>query len=192
MWNREYRLQGTSDTELSEKGREQAESLAAAFSGPVHKIFLSPQRRAVQFAGPLAARFALVPEVLEELREMSFGRLEGLTYSEMDGELQAAFAAWLRNPALYRVPGGESLQMLSRRVGRAINKMTDGLEEEQTVVAVSHGGVIRMAVMRLLSMRMSVMPRLRIDPGSVTVLERTGGIWRLELLNDTCPLKSRE
>jgi alpha-ribazole phosphatase/probable phosphoglycerate mutase len=190
LWNREYRLQGTSDTELSEKGRQQAETLAATFPGPVHKIYLSPQRRAVQSGAPLAARFNLEPEVLEELREMSFGRLEGLTYSEMDGELRGSFDAWLRNPSLYRVPGGESLQMLSRRVGRAVSKMTDGLEEEQTVVAVSHGGVIRMAVLRLLSMRMSVMPRLRIDLGSVTILERSGGIWRLVLLNDTCPQKS--
>jgi broad specificity phosphatase PhoE len=190
LWNREYRLQGTSDTELSEKGRQQAETLAAAFPGPVHKIYLSPQRRAVQSAAPLAARFNLEPEVLEELREMSFGRLEGLTYSEMDGELRTAFESWLRNPARFRVPEGESFQMLSRRVGLAIKKMTDNLDDEKSVAAVSHGGVIRMAVVRLLEMKLTAMVRLRVDPGSVTVLEKSGGVWRLVLLNDTCRMKS--
>lgn len=189
LWNREFRLQGTSDTELSEKGREQAKSLAASFSGPVHKIYHSPQRRAVQFAGPLVARFKLEPEVLEELREMSFGSLEGLCYTELTGELRTAFDAWLHNPSRYRVPGGESLQMLSRRVNLAVKKMTDNLVEGNSVVAVCHGGVIRMAVVRLLDMRLTVMARLRVDPGSVTVFEKIGGVWRLVLLNDTCGLK---
>lgn len=190
MWNREFRLQGSSDTELSDKGWAQARSLAESIPWSVDKIYLSPQRRAVQFAEPLVARFEQVPEVLPELREMSFGRLEGLNYAEMNGELREAFTGWLSDPVRYRVPGGESLQMLSRRVGVAVKRMTDNLDEGRSVMAVSHGGVVRMAVVRLLGMKLTVMPRLQVDPGSVTVLEKAGGVWRLVLLNDTCRLKS--
>ena len=190
LWNREHRLQGTSDQALSDCGHDQAERLAAALPGPVAKIYVSPLLRTHQFAAPLAARFNLVPEVLEELREMSFGHLEGLTYAEMDDDRRQIFESWLHNPVRYSMPGGETMRVLSRRVGRAVQKMTDGSMEKGTpVVAVSHGGVIRVAVARLLGMKLTVIPRVQVETGSITVLEKAGSVWRLLLLNDTCHLR---
>jgi len=190
LWNRERRLQGTSDQALSDRGQEQAERLAAALSGPVAKIYVSPLLRARQFAAPLAERSGLSPEVIEELREMSFGLFEGLTYEEMDDEMRQAFECWLSNPARYGVPGGETLHVLSRRVGVAVQKMTDNLEEGKSVVAVSHGGVIRTAVARLLGMKLASVANIQVDTGSITILEKFGAVWRLVLLNDTCHLMS--
>ena len=59
-----------SDPDLSDEGIAQAERLPAALSRfPVSRLVSSPQRRAIQTAGPLAAELGLQVEVDERLAE---------------------------------------------------------------------------------------------------------------------------
>lgn len=192
QWNDEHRLQGTSDVELNELGRWQAERLAHAVSGPLHKIYVSPLNRAQSFAAPLALRYHQQPQVVDELREMSFGSWEGLRYEDMNPALQQSFVAWCGDPVKNSPPGGEALHELAGRVRHAVERMTDGLADGLTVAAVTHGGVTRVAVALLLGVALDVAARVQIEPGSITVFTKAMGTWNLTLLNETCHLERKQ
>lgn len=191
-WNREFRLQGTSDVPLNSLGARQAEAVAACFPQRPDILFVSPLARAAGFAAPLAARFSLAPVVLPELREMSFGRWEGLRYEDMDGEAQKQFELWYADPVNTCPPGGEAVAVLRARIQSAVEKMAAGTGEGQTAAVFTHGGVVRVAVTMLMGLPPKTAGRLQIDPGSLTVLDFLGGCWRLVRLNDTCHLRDCE
>jgi broad specificity phosphatase PhoE len=189
LWNRESRLQGSSETALSDAGRRQAEMLAGAVGGPLHAVFTSPLARAGTFAAPLCARHKLEPVILPELKEMCFGLWEGKTYAEMDADNQRMFIQWRRDPESFPPPQGETLEQVACRARGALTKITAALEQDMTAAVVTHGGVIRVMLASLLGMHLAAAAQLRISPASVTVLELVADRWELALLNDTCHLQ---
>lgn len=192
LWNSEFRLQGTSDVALSELGLVQSQRLAAAFRGELHKIYTSPLGRARSFAAPLAKRCKLEPIVVEELREMSFGRWEGLRYEDMDAAMQQAFAAWCSDPVNICPPEGESAAEMGKRVRIAVDKLTASMQGGEAVAMFTHGGVIRVAVTALMGLPPVTAARLRIDTGSITMMDLVGEHWHLVGLNDTSHLHVQE
>ena len=82
--NREFRYIGTRDYHLSEQGQLQAEQLAEALSVlPIAAVYSSPLQRAYRTAESIAARHALAVQVLDSLREGSFGSWEGMSRAEV-------------------------------------------------------------------------------------------------------------
>ena len=172
QWNSEFRLQGTSDVALSKLGIAQSQRLAAAFRGELHKIYASPLGRTRSFAAPLAKRYNMAPTIVVELREMSFGRWEGLRYEDMDRTMQQHFEAWCLDPVTVCPPDGEAATEVSKRVRIAVDKMTAVMQNEETAAVFTHGGVIRVAVTALMGLPPVTAARLRIDTGSITVIDR--------------------
>ena len=78
--NHELRLQGRAEFPLTDRGRRQADALAAALAeAPVRAVYSSPIRRALDTAEAIAARRGLTVEVRPALQEYDFGELSGLT-----------------------------------------------------------------------------------------------------------------
>ena len=77
-WNKESRLQGTSDIHLSTEGFHQAITLAehVPFTH-VEAIYSSDLARAMETAKIIAERFNLTVKPMPELREMNYGDWEG-------------------------------------------------------------------------------------------------------------------
>lgn len=191
-WNREFRLQGTSDIPLNETGRWQAERVAETVNIGLDRVYVSPLNRTRRFAQPLAARLGLEITELAELREMYFGRWEGSAYFEMESEDRLALDEWGRAPHLSSPPGGESLAEVAARVTKALKRMEAELGREGAAAVITHGGVIRALVALVLGAELSVAGRLQISPASLTVTEKTGSRYKLILLNDTCHLKDKK
>lgn len=192
LWNREFRLQGTSDVDLSDRGFLQSRQLAASFRDKADKIYSSPLSRTRDFAAALADRFDLKPVVLDELREMSFGLWEGQRYEDMTPSMQKLFEEWCLDPVNVRPPQGESAAGTVGRVKTAVGKITASLQTGETAAIITHGGVIRIAVPMLMEFPLVTAARLQIDTASVTVMEYLAGHWRLVRLNDTCHLIRNE
>ncbi len=153
-WNKEGRIQGSSDIELTDYGVELAECTAEGFCRDgllFDRIYTSPLNRAVTTARIIAG-MDLKPSAGEaffiddRLREMSFGKYEGLLLKEIasyDENIVNCFS----HPSLFVADEtGESYEDLFHRVGDFIEQMLLPLEADpavQTALVVCHGTVIR-------------------------------------------------
>jgi broad specificity phosphatase PhoE len=130
-WNRQLRIQGSSDTELNETGREQARRLARELDGTrLDAVWSSDLRRARETAAIVAEPRGLEVRLDPDLRERSFGSWEGLTRAEIDER----FA----DPAHH---DGETDHQVRARVLASIGRIAASHPGEEVLV-VSHGGAL--------------------------------------------------
>ena len=89
-WNRELRIQGSSDIELNELGRQQAQFLAQELTDvDLDAIYSSDLSRARATAAAVAATHGLEVTLDPRLRERSFGSWEGLTREDVSASRRA-------------------------------------------------------------------------------------------------------
>jgi alpha-ribazole phosphatase len=182
-WNSERRFQGARDVELSARGREQATSLAHALAGhSFAALYTSPLSRTRETAAACAATLGLAPTPVDDLREMSLGDWEGLTVETVVERHGDHYWRWLTSPAEHPPPGGEPVERFQGRVVAAIARLAAGPPDE-SVLAVTHGGVIAAFLCRCLALGPNGLWRLRIENTSVTRVSLPAG--HLRALNDT-------
>jgi 2,3-bisphosphoglycerate-dependent phosphoglycerate mutase len=130
-WNRELRIQGSSDTALNETGRRQAHALSSELSDvELDAVYASDLRRARETAEIVAAGRGLDVRIDEDLRERGFGSWEGLTRAEIAE----------RFPDLQHHDGETDGELLGRVLG-AIGRIA-AAHDGQQVLVVSHGGAL--------------------------------------------------
>ena len=99
-------LGGQLDLPLTADGRAEAEALARRLAGVrIDRIISSPMLRALETAQTIATGRPV--EVDERLRELDYGRWEGLTAVEVDAHDPELRARWEDDPAATHSPGGE-------------------------------------------------------------------------------------
>jgi len=167
----EGRFVGSTDAALSPTGLRQAQDLAPWLAGKKPgTCFSSPLQRCTATARAAVVGLSLQPELSRDLREVDFGEWEGLSFSEIAGKDAAAVDRWARFEPGFRFPGGESIADFTRRIGAAADRMA--ATPQETVVAFTHGGVIRFMLCAL----------LRLDPRSYAAFEiRPAGVVELAL-----------
>jgi uncharacterized phosphatase len=133
-WNRERRIQGSTDIPLNEVGREQAARAGALLSRRHWDgIASSPLARAYETAQIIGAELGLADiEILEDLVERAYGEAEGL----VDSELAARF------PGETEVPGRETREQVAARVLPSLIALAERHPGSNLIVA-THGAVIR-------------------------------------------------
>lgn len=140
------RYHGRSDVALSQVGREQIRRLVSGSGLPrVDRVVASSLSRARESAQILAPDHEIAFE--DDFREVHFGRWEGLTASEIESRDPGLFAAWQRAPARFDYPDGEKRADFRERVQRGIERWLP--RPGESVLAVLHKGVIRVAVAHL-------------------------------------------
>jgi len=189
MWNRENRVLGHTEIELTEKGRKQAERLALALKDEkVTAIYSSPLRRARETADEIARfhHLEVVPD--DALKELDAGELDGLTFGEVMARYGDFLKDWLEDIPSLRMPGGESMAELHERawaaVERIVNHHPDGV-----VILVSHSFAIMSIISRALGMSLSNFRRLRLSVASISILNFGKRGTSLLQFNDTCHLQ---
>jgi alpha-ribazole phosphatase len=169
------RCYGRLDVGLSPHGRLQCSTLAAAFRREaVDAVVASPAVRAQETAAAIAAPHGLDVDVVESLRELDFGELEGRRYDEIAESDPELFERWMTAPTTVHFPGGESYADLEARASEGIAALA-GRPGSRLVVVVTHGGVIRAVLRSLLGFPPEHVFRLAVDPASVTTLEWADG-----------------
>ncbi|WP_264844131.1 histidine phosphatase family protein [Caldinitratiruptor microaerophilus] len=185
-WNRDGRWQGQSDVALSALGLAQARALGQRLAPePVAAIYSSDLIRARATADAIARALARpAPVHLDRrLREVDVGRIAGLTRREVAEAFPEFWAALKDHPVDTRFPGGETFRELEARVLEAVQEIA-ARHPDETVVVVTHGGVIRSVVAWVLGLDPERRGRLLLDNCGLTVIE-----WserpRLRTLNET-------
>ncbi|MFW5881885.1 MAG: histidine phosphatase family protein [Roseicyclus sp.] len=116
------------------------------------------------------------------LREFDFGRWDGLRFDAIaarDPELSRAF--W-ETPGPVRAPDGESWNEVAARVTAAIDALAMA-HPGRDLIAVAHMGVILSHLGSATGIGAQAALGHRIDPLSVTRLERSGDGWRAAAIN---------
>jgi probable phosphoglycerate mutase len=141
---------GELDPSLTDHGRMQAERLGrAAASLGLIALYCSPKLRARQTAEQVARATGLEPAVESGLREIAYGRWEGLKESDVRANEPAAFAAWHDDPSLVSPPGGETAYDIAARAMPVITRVRDR-HGSGHVMLVSHKATVRVIVCALL------------------------------------------
>ena len=140
------------DFSLTDRGRRQAEALArhlaAGHEGTVEAVFASPLRRARETADIIGARLGLETTVLEELRELDCGDLEGRSDAEAWAHHDEIDRAWVSGVAGAAFPGGEDLPTLLGRFARGLREIV-GRNPDGRSVVVGHAGLMRIGLANL-------------------------------------------
>ncbi len=127
-------LGGQLDVPLAPAGHAQAESLRARLAGVrIDRIIASPLARALETAQVLAGGRPI--EVDERLRELDYGRWEGLTHAEVDARDPELRMRWEGDPAATHSPGGECGNDVA---ARAMSFLVDLLAAELSCPPSSH------------------------------------------------------
>lgn len=118
--------------------------------------------------------------------EASFGRWAGLSLEQVQVEEPAALAAWFEDPG--SAPhGGETLAQVRARARALLGKAA---ALAGTTVVVTHGGLIKAALLEALGLPNPALWQLEAAPCSVAELQGGSPRWRLARLNWTPQLDS--
>ena len=187
--NHDRRVQGLSQSELTELGRKQAHALAGALEQePLAAVYSSPLTRALQTARPVAERRGLAVQAVAALQEADAGDLEGLPASDLR-RLHPDFMARWGADATTAMPGGESLQQVQDRAWPFLAALPKRHEGE-AVLVVTHNFVIQVALAKMLGMATLDAMNLRIGLAAVNEVEWRQDRWHLVRLNEACHLHS--
>jgi len=189
LWNRENRVLGHTEIELTEKGRKQAERLALALKDEkVTAIYSSPLRRARETADAIARVHHLAVVTDDALKELDAGDLDGLTFDQVMEHYGDFLKQWLEDIPSLRMPGGESLAELRERAWGAVERIANH-HPDGVVILVSHSFAIMSIISKALGMSLSNFRRLRLSVASISILNfGQRGISLLQF-NDTCHLQ---
>lgn len=189
-WNEAGRFQGNTDLPLSERGRAQARAVASALHGDgVRTVYSSDLRRARETARAVADACG-VPLIEDaRLREFDFGRWEGLTWDEIIAQDPEVAHSARSAARYYRPAGGESFELVRRRVRAFLDDVI--ARGETSVAVVTHAGALHAFCAEL------QLETTRFSPGGITRVAIAHGRARLLSLNDVahlegaCPERSR-
>ena len=191
-WNLSRRIQGGgSDTQLNQKGRQQAESLALRLKQEkIQAIYSSPLQRAQDTARAIARYYQLPVEIEPSLKEIEVGALEGMSIAGV-GKLSELLVRHKQGDELPRLPGGESVAEVQQRVWGAIQRLVDR-HNDGVLVIVGHYFSVLTAICSVLNLPLAQIDKLRLNSGSLSIITFDGQTPRLVLFNDTCHLASIE
>lgn len=172
-WNAEGRYQGQEDIALSATGEAQARALGARLREVrIDRAVASPlarARRTAEFAlgDARATMLATDPGFME----IAHGEWEGLLAAEIRARDPDRARAWRDAPHEVQMPGGESLQHVLDRAWPALERASQGLGDDDTLLVVAHDAVNRVLLCRVLGLPLSRLWTFRQAPTTLNLLE---------------------
>ena len=162
------------DAELTEEGLKMARAFTASYrTQPWSAIYSSNMRRCIDTARTLSDATNQKIEVREDLKEIAYGKWEGMTKERVDKEFHDDYVSWLADPAWHAPTGGELASMIAVRGLRVIEEIRQQFADGKVLV-VSHKATIRIILCGLLGIDVGRFRyRLVCPVGSVSIVEFT-------------------
>jgi len=154
----------------------------------IDAIYSSPLKRALDTAQAIASHHQLAVQVEPDLREMEVGELEGVSIAELGTSFSQFLLQWRQGQGLEKLPGGESVVDLADRVWVTVQHIIEKHRQE-TVVVVSHFFAVVVTVCKALGWPLTCLERIRVQTGSISIIDLGDGRPYLVSLGDTCHLR---
>lgn len=168
------------DPDLSELGLLEAKRAADTVKPllnhfglpPISKIYHSPQKRALQTAKAVAARYDLDMVADARLREIGFGAWEGVFMDTLAALDPKEVETW-RGSMSAKPPGGESVNELELRVGEALSEIIQG-NKGASIALVAHMMPCRAVAKKATQAAVSAHWSLQFAPASISIFRFFG------------------
>ena len=165
-WNSQKRMQGHSNSDLSEVGRGQIQALGELMKNvSFDHIYSSDSLRARQTAEAITQYSGHTLQFDQRIREKNLGVFEGLTSTEAKERHPEVYRLFKTAGANYVIDEGESTQQLLERALEFSEEIRLRHPQER-VVMVTHGGVVRVLMKYALG--------LSIDSPTRFIIKNTG------------------
>lgn len=184
-YNKQGIIQGELDTDLNETGIEQARQLSERLRDEdITAVYASTLQRAKKTAEIIAGPHKLEVESIADLRERSFGELEGMPADERAEKIDEEGISWKE----WTPEGGEHPEDVAERTVPVVESIRKQHPDE-TVVAVAHGQVNRSILATLVGADAGHGHVIKQDNACINELayEDYRG-WRIHRVNDTSHL----
>jgi broad specificity phosphatase PhoE len=167
---------------LSARGRAEIAAVAARLAEEkIEALYASPLQRTQETAAILSERLGLPVGCREDVIELDFGEWTGLTADEIRKDPR--WQMWSSCRSIASTPGGESWRQVQDRVVGALFDLQQ-THPGDNVVIVSHGDVIRAALLFALGMPLDFYARIEIAPASISTIRLDGSGIRVLSLNE--------
>ena len=180
--NKEKRIQGISDVELSAVGIEQAHLLALSLKDhPIEAIHTSHLKRAIQTAEIINEFHRKKLHTHHDLMEMDYGDFEGVSFKKIMEVDKDFIDQWLTDPSSIKMPNGESLTQLQERAWRGLKKI---INKEENALVVSYNFTIATIICRIKNISLNEFVSACVGNASKTIVNiQKDGIF-IEAFND--------
>ncbi len=159
-WHAENRYTGSTEVELTARGKAQAHDLATWAGGAgLDAIWSSDLSRARYTAQPAASTTGLELVTDPRLREVDFGHAEGRTRAELQESMPGVVEAFIADPVANHMPGGEHPESAAERGIDGLREITATYPTGRVLV-VGHTTLIRLMVCALFELPLREYRRL--------------------------------
>jgi len=167
---------------LTDRGQAEIAAVAERLAGEkIAAVYSSPLQRTRESAEIVAERLGLGIEFRDDLIELDFGEWTGATFDAIRADPR--WQAWRTHRSIARIPGGESMRQVQRRIVEALMELAEHHQGE-TVAVVSHGDVIRSALLFALGMPLDHYNRIEVGQGSVSTINIDAAGIRVLAINE--------
>ena len=144
--NRVGRWHGSTDSPLTWLGRRQAKRTGRYLlrSGDINAVYSSPLQRCQRTAHYATRKLDLEIKTLDDLQEMGIGEWEDMPFRELVDRHD--FINRVTRDIHYAAPQGESLHQVAQRVTQAFYQIDNLHADDETVLVVSHGVALAVAL----------------------------------------------
>lgn len=143
-------FQGHIDLDINELGTKQLDALSKSFHEThLDKIFTSPLLRAKKTALAIRGNKDIPIVINEGLIELNGGAYEAKTYSQIGKEFPDFNEIWVSRPWDFAPENGEKMTDAYERIWSTV-KAIAAENKDKRIVIVSHGGVIRCLLCKIL------------------------------------------
>jgi 2,3-bisphosphoglycerate-dependent phosphoglycerate mutase len=170
------------DPELHDLGHRQVRALAARLAEtPIHAVYASSLRRAIDTARPLAAARRLPVRVVDDLDEIRLGDWANGEFRRRAAVRDPEWVAWSRTGRWDGIPGCEGDEVFRARIRRSVDQAVSA-NQGGTVAVVAHGGSINAYLAELLGVDRSLFAI--IENTSISVVRIVDGVAMVVTVND--------
>jgi len=182
------RYWGRTDVELSADGTRQAEQLRDRLAiQKIDAVYTSNLQRASVTAKIIATNHQVDIVTCPELREINFGKIEGLTFKEVSQLYPEVAEAWSKWSLTLKYPDGESIVELNNRVSKFLERL-EKHTPKKTILIVAHSAPLRLLICHLLGVEIQHWRQIRLALASLSILDTYPQGAILNLLNDVSHL----
>lgn len=145
-WNKMGKIQGVTDTSLNENGRKAAIECAERLINGKYAftaVYSSPLKRAFETGKIVAEKFNIPISKKEALKELCFGKFEGLSWNDVRENYLSEFEYWNTHRKYAAPPEGESYFHKSVESIAALKEIVKENPEDADILIVSHSATMK-------------------------------------------------